>query len=213
MYQTLNILFSVVENYVKKNHNRFPIAVFLTTLIYSPYTTTFFFSTIIYEFFGAYNILLEKYYQNLSKSILQAPKFQEFKILSSRCPTLFDETCGSKFKGQGMEEIACLMGCDVIQAHRGWTCLSTFITLYRCLKMSLAQWENLVYKAPQKIFHQKNIITAFLCHGPLPFPTRPPLLPFSPQNLLDHVSAFIRHGNLYFGDLDLHGPSAIFSLV
>jgi hypothetical protein len=46
------------------------------------------------------------------------------------------------------------------------------------------------------------------------FPTRPPLLPLSPQNPLDHVSAFIRRPwNLYFGDLDLHGPSAKFSLV
>jgi hypothetical protein len=29
----------------------------------------------------------------------------------------------------------------------------------------------------------------------------------------DHVSAFIRPYKLYFGDLDLHGPSVIFSLM
>ena len=35
VYQTLNILFSVVENYAKKNRNHYPIAVLLTNLIYS----------------------------------------------------------------------------------------------------------------------------------------------------------------------------------
>ena len=35
------------------------------------------------------------------------------------------------------------------------------------------------------------IIGAFLCHGPLPFPTIPPLLLVSPQNMLDHATAFI----------------------
>ena len=50
------------------------------------------------------------YFQDLSNSVLQAPKFQTYqlvdqknkyalKFLSSRWPTLFDETCGSKFKG------------------------------------------------------------------------------------------------------------------
>ena len=58
------------------------------------------------------NIPLEIYFQDLSKGIIQAPKFQTYqlvdqnnkfalKFLSSRCPTLFDETCGSKFKGVG----------------------------------------------------------------------------------------------------------------
>ena len=51
----------------------------------------------------------------------------------------------------------------------------------------------------------------FLCHGPLNSPTGPPLLPLSPQNPLDHVSAFIRPLKLYFGDLGLYGPSVIFS--
>jgi hypothetical protein len=54
---------------------------------------------------------------------------------------------------------------------------------------------------------------AFLCHGPLPSPAGPPLLPLSTQNPLDHVRAFIRPYKLYFGDLDLHGPSIIFFLV
>jgi hypothetical protein len=35
VYQTQNILFSVVENYVEKKRNRFPIADLLTILIYS----------------------------------------------------------------------------------------------------------------------------------------------------------------------------------
>jgi hypothetical protein len=40
---------------------------------------------------------------------------------------------------------------------------------------------------PHKISHEIFIIMAFLCHGALPFPTIPPLLPLSPQNPLDHV--------------------------
>ena len=45
VYQTLNILIiSVVENYVKKTRNSFPIAVLLTTLIYNPFNN--------YSFFG-----------------------------------------------------------------------------------------------------------------------------------------------------------------
>ena len=47
----------------------------------------------------------------------------------------------------------------------------------------------------------------------MPFPTIPSLLPLSPQNLLDHVNAFIKPSKLYFGDLDRHGPFAILSLV
>ena len=40
-----------------------------------------------------------------------------------------------------------------------------------------------------------------------------PLLHLSLQNPLDHVNAFIMPWNVYFGDLDLHGHSDIFSLV
>ena len=47
----------------------------------------------------------------------------------------------------------------------------------------------------------------------MPSPTRPPLLPLLLQNMLDHVHAFIRLYNSILGDIDLHGPSAIFSLV
>jgi hypothetical protein len=70
----------------------------------------FCFATMIFNRFGACNIPLESYSQDLSNDISQARKFQTyqlvdqkskyaFKFLSSRCPTLFDETCGSKFKG------------------------------------------------------------------------------------------------------------------
>ena len=49
------------------------------------------------------------YTKDLSNNKLQAPRFQTFEFvdlknkyalqfLSSRCPTLFDEACGSKFK-------------------------------------------------------------------------------------------------------------------
>ena len=44
------------------------------------------------------------------------------------------------------------------------------------------------------------------------------LLPYhfshlSLQNLLDHANAFIMPSKMYFGDLNLHGHSANFSLV
>ena len=59
----------------------------------------------------------------------------------------------------------------------------------------------------------KIIKTTLLYHGPLPFPTRPFILLFSPQNPLDHVSAFIRPTKLYFGNLNLHCLFAIFFLM
>ena len=40
----------------------------------------------------------------------------------------------------------------------------------------------------QKKFCHFLTITTFLCHGPLPFSTRAPLLPLPPRNPLDHVS-------------------------
>ena len=58
----------------------------------------------------------------------------------------------------------------------------------------------------------ESILKSFLFHGPLPF-AEPPLLHVSPQNPLDNVSAFIMPSNMQFGDLDLHGHFAIFSLV
>jgi hypothetical protein len=59
---------------------------------------------------GACNTLLERYFQDISNGILQAPNFflkklvdqknkYALKFLSFRCPTLFDETYGSKFNG------------------------------------------------------------------------------------------------------------------
>ena len=50
---------------------------------------------------------------------------------------------------------------------------------------------RVVYEAPTK-FHKKFIKPSFLSHGPLSFPTIPPLLSLSPQNPLDHVGAIIR---------------------
>jgi hypothetical protein len=70
-----------------------------------------------------------------------------------------------------------------------------------------------VIKAHREYINKDFTKMAFLWHGPLPSPTGPPLLPLSPQNPLDHLSAFIRPYKLHFGDLDLHGPSAHFFLV
>ena len=51
-------------------------------------------------------LYVEHYLQLASPCVL--------KFFSSRCPTLFDEACASKFKGQAMEEMVCLMGYDMI---------------------------------------------------------------------------------------------------
>ena len=57
-------------------------------------------------------LYIEHYLQPASPCVLE--------FLSSKCPTLFGETCGSWFKGHGMEEIICFMGDDMIKAHRWW---------------------------------------------------------------------------------------------
>ena len=40
------------------------------------------------------------------------------EFFSSRCPTLFGETYGSRFKGQGREQMVRLMGYDNTKAHK-----------------------------------------------------------------------------------------------
>ena len=66
---------------------------------------------------------------------------------------------------------------------------------------------------PQKTSHYTFIITTFFYSGPLPFSTRAPLLPLSPQNTLDHVGGYCRSWDMSFGDLELHGHFGVFSLV
>jgi hypothetical protein len=56
---------------------------------------------------------------------------------------------------------------------------------------------------------KEKFITTFLYHGPLPFPTRPPFSPLSPQNPLDHARGLCRPQNMSFEDLSLHDHSAI----
>ena len=61
----INSRISLVENMVKKNHIRFPIAVLLTTLICSHITTTkiyFSFCDCKFKSLGACDIPLEKYF-------------------------------------------------------------------------------------------------------------------------------------------------------
>ena len=56
---------SLVENYAKKNRSRFPIAVFLTTLIYSHLMTTknyFSFCDCKFKGLGVFDIPLERYF-------------------------------------------------------------------------------------------------------------------------------------------------------
>ena len=67
------VTLSLVENMVKNNRNRFPIAVLLTTLICSHRTTAhlfFWFYDYNFEIMGACNTPLESYFQDLSSVIL-----------------------------------------------------------------------------------------------------------------------------------------------
>ena len=45
-----------------------------------------------------------------------------------------------------------------------------------------------VFSSPTKNSWKNSLWLLFLCHGPLSFSTRAPLLPLPPQNPLDHVS-------------------------
>ena len=65
---------------------------------------------------------------------------------------------------------------------------------------------HIIYNPQKKKIDQKKFIPAFLCHGPLPFPTKPPFLPLSPQNPLNHASLLINYA--YFENLDLHHDSS-----
>ena len=73
----------------------------------------FCFATVSIKSFGACNIPLGRHLQVLKfqtyQLVDQKNKFA-LKFLSSRCRTLIDETCGSKFKGHSME--------DVVYLHR-----------------------------------------------------------------------------------------------
>ena len=69
---------------MKKNHSHFLIAVLLTILIGSRYTTAnflFLFATAIIKKLGTCNTPLERYFQYLPKGILQAPKFLKIQLV------------------------------------------------------------------------------------------------------------------------------------
>ena len=65
------------------------------------------------------------------------------------------------------------------------------ILMLKNVHCELCVVRRVVYKGPKRN-HPNLILTAFIFHGLLPFPTRPPLSPLSPQNMLDHDSAVIR---------------------
>jgi hypothetical protein len=72
---------ALVENYANKNCHSFPIAVLLTTLTCCAEQLQifiFWFSDCNFNFFVARNILLERYFQDLSNFLVQTPKFLEF---------------------------------------------------------------------------------------------------------------------------------------
>ena len=67
---------TLVEKWRKKNRNRYPIAVLLTTLICSHITTTKFYFSFCdckIKCFGACDILLERCFQDISNVVLRAP--------------------------------------------------------------------------------------------------------------------------------------------
>ena len=71
-------MYSLVENYAKKNRSRFPIAVLLTTLLCSHLTTTkiyFSFCDCKCKCVGVCDIPLERHFQDLSNDMLQAQKY------------------------------------------------------------------------------------------------------------------------------------------
>jgi hypothetical protein len=61
-----------------------------------------------------------------------------------------------------------------------------------CEPYQVTYYEGLCIKNTPKIFALKVYYNNISLSWAPPFPTRPPLLPLSPQNMLDHVSAFIR---------------------
>ena len=71
---------------------------------------------------------------------------------------------------------------------------------------------RIVYKVLQKK-SSKKYYNGFPLPWAPPFSYQTTALALSQQNLLDHVSAVIRPWKLYFGDLDLYGPFAIFFLT
>ena len=79
---------ALVENMVKKNRNRYPIAVLFTTLICSHKMNAYLF--LVFDFttaslkMGACNILLERSIQDLSSGILKAPKFLKFQLVNQK---------------------------------------------------------------------------------------------------------------------------------
>jgi hypothetical protein len=73
-------------------------------------------------------LYIEHYLQPASPCIL--------KFLSSRCPKLFDETCGSKFKGQGMEEMVYLMGYDNVGTYMANLLLKIHYIIYMMKRVS-----------------------------------------------------------------------------
>ena len=79
---------ALVENMVKKNRNRYPIAVLFTTLICSHKMNAYLF--LVFDFttaslkMGACNILLERSIQDLSSGILKAPKFLKFQLVNKK---------------------------------------------------------------------------------------------------------------------------------
>jgi hypothetical protein len=72
---------------VKKNRNRFPIAVLLTTMIYNHQTIAYLFIWFYnnnFEILGACNTPLEMYFQDISSGIVKAPKFLTFQLVNQK---------------------------------------------------------------------------------------------------------------------------------
>ena len=76
---------TLVEDMVRKDRSRCPIAVLLTTLLYSHITTTkisFSFCDNKFKCLGACDIPLERYFQDLPNGILRASKYLKCQLVS-----------------------------------------------------------------------------------------------------------------------------------
>ena len=81
------MIFSVVEKYSQKNHNRNWLRFFWPAwyaVAKQLQIFVFCFAIAIFKNHGAINIPLERYFENLSNGMFHAPRYLEFQLLNQR---------------------------------------------------------------------------------------------------------------------------------
>jgi hypothetical protein len=99
---------SLVENMVKKNCNRFPIVVLLTTLIYSHQTNAYlfyWFTNWIFKKLGAFNMSLERSWNTFPMVYYMPPKSQNCSCKTQKiiCNRLVNVDQGVKRTAMGKQ--------------------------------------------------------------------------------------------------------------